>query len=389
MTANTTVPALRAPQRLLSFDLLRLVAVLLVLGAHMEAVPAGWTHWTADVLRVLRTQGGLGVDLFFVLSGVLVSGLIFAEYQRRGEFSLSRFYIRRAWRIYPPFYVFILFTYLYSLVVVGWKIRDREIFSELLFFQSYQQGYWNHTWTLAVEEHFYVLLPVVLLLLTRLKPGAANPFRSIPAIVGSSIVILASVRAVNYLVRTEYSFHTHAWNTHLRIDALFFGVAIAYAYHFHRARFEARLRPLRYPMVVLGTALLTTPVWLRIDMGELYNHSLGYTQNFLGAGLVVAGLMLCNIPRNRLTLSLAALGAYSYSIYLWHMALMYWAVPHLQDHLSWSARTALYVVGAFVIGIAMAKVVETPLLKLRDRRYPSRTLEPAGIENAPTATRAA
>jgi peptidoglycan/LPS O-acetylase OafA/YrhL len=393
MTANTTAPALRAPERLLSFDLLRLVAVALVLGAHMEAVPAAWTHWTADVLRVLRTQGGLGVDLFFVLSGVLVSGLIFAEYKRHGEFSLSRFYIRRAWRIYPPFYAFILFTYLYSLIVVGWKIRDREVFSELLFLQSYQQGYWNHTWTLAVEEHFYLLLPLVLMVLTRIYAGSANPFRAIPAIVGGTAVALAGVRAINYLVRTEYSFHTHAWNTHLRIDALFFGVAIAYVYHFHRAQFEAKLRPLRYPMVALGAALLTTPVWLRIDMGELYNHSLGYTQNFLGAGLVVAGLMLCDIPRNRLTLSLAALGAYSYSIYLWHMALMYWALPHLQDSLSWAARTALYVVGAFVIGVAMAKIVELPLLKLRDRRYPSRSSEPGGIvippTAAPPATRAA
>lgn len=385
MTASTTAPAPGASERLLSFDLLRLVAVLLVMWHHVEEIPEAWTSWPADFLRTARKQGGLGVDLFFVLSGVLVSGLIFAEYKRRGEFSLSRFYARRAWRIYPPFYALIVFTYLYSLIVIGWKIRDRVIFSELLFIQNYQQAYWNHTWTLAVEEHFYFLLPLLLALLVRRNRGAENPFRALPTLVGASMVIFVGVRALNYLIRTEYSYYTHSWHTHLRIDSLFFGVAIAYFYHFHRAQFERRLRPIRYTLIAAGTALMTTPLWLPFATSRFYNLTLGYTQNFVGAGLVVAGLLLCNIPRNRLTTTLAALGTYSYSIYLWHMALMYWAVPHLRESWSWAARTALYVVGALVIGIAMAKIVELPLLKLRDRRYPSQTSQPGGIVIAPAA----
>jgi peptidoglycan/LPS O-acetylase OafA/YrhL len=386
MTAAASAPALRAPKRLISFDLLRLLAVVLVLGAHMEEVPAAWTSWTADLLRVARRQGGLGVELFFVLSGVLVSGLIFSEYKRRGEFSLSRFYVRRAWRIYPPFYVLIVFAYLYSLIVFDWKIRDRVIFTEIFFIQNYQQAYWNHTWTLAVEEHFYFLLPLLLAFLVRRNRDAADPFRAMPALVIGAVVLFAGIRTINYLVRAEYSYYTHSWNTHLRLDSLFFGLGIAYAYHFHREWFESRLRPLRHGLIFLGAALLTSPIWLPLDPGRFYELTLGYTQKFVGAGLVVAGLMLCDIPRNRLTLSLAALGAYSYSIYLWHMAIIYYAAPNLRDSWSWGARTMLYVVGAFVIGIAMAKIVELPLLKIRDRWYPSRSSGHGHLAPTPAAS---
>jgi peptidoglycan/LPS O-acetylase OafA/YrhL len=105
------------------------------------------------------------------------------------------------------------------------------------------------------------------------------------------------------------------------------------------------------------------------------------------------GVLMCDVPRNRLTAGLAALGAYSYSIYLWHMACKEYVVPHLVGVLSWEARTALYFVAAFVIGVLMAKLVELPTLRLRDRWYPSRTLdgrdvpaaEPVGRRLAPAA----
>jgi peptidoglycan/LPS O-acetylase OafA/YrhL len=119
----------------------------------MEPVPTDWQSPLRPVFYAWSLSGGQGVDLFFVLSGFLVSGLLFAEFKKYGRISIRRFYIRRAWKIYPAFYVLIAATYLYQKFGIGHKMTDVEKVSELFFLQSYVQGFWNHTWTLAVEEH--------------------------------------------------------------------------------------------------------------------------------------------------------------------------------------------------------------------------------------------
>src|ERR1700683_1541313 len=86
-------------------DVLRCVAVLLVMFRH------------SDVSDFLRRVGWIGVDLFFVLSGFLISGLLFSEYKKRHAISLKRFFIRRGLKIYPAFYVFLLLTGVMGYVV--------------------------------------------------------------------------------------------------------------------------------------------------------------------------------------------------------------------------------------------------------------------------------
>ena len=344
----------------------------MVLGRHMENPPSELPRFVKAGFDTWLNYGGLGVDLFFVLSGFLVSGLLFAEYRKYGEISIKRFYLRRAWKIYPAFYFLLTFTYLYQLLVIGQKMRDRPLFTELLFIQSYQAGFWNHTWTLAVEEHFYVLLPLLLLFLTRRNRGAQDPFRAVPYLVAATSLLLLGIRAANFWVRSDYSYLTHVFPSHLRMDALFFGVAIGYAYHFHSDWFIRTFRPWRYALTLLGVGLFLAFAFIGLP-SSFYIHTFGFTQNYLGAAALLVGTLMCQIPKNRLTVALAALGSYSYSIYLWHMAIYYWATPHLRDAgVSWQLRTAIYMAGAFVIGIAMAKLLELPVLRLRDRMFPSR-----------------
>ena len=153
------------PTRMLGLDLLRLLAIVLVLGRHIEVPPDAWHSAFRELFVAWKDNGGLGVDLFFVLSGFLVSGLLFREYITLGDISVTRFYARRAWKIYPSFYFLIAFTYFYYLYVIGYRIPVGVMFSELFFLQSYLRGAWNQTWSLAVEEHFYIALPLVLLFL--------------------------------------------------------------------------------------------------------------------------------------------------------------------------------------------------------------------------------
>ena len=108
-------------------------------------------------------EGGyLGVSIFFVLSGFLVAGLIFREVQDRGRMDIKRFLIRRGLKIYPGFYCLIGVTVGIA-VVNGWNLPWKRILSEVFFVQNYHQGLYNQTWSLGVEEHFYLLLPLLLL----------------------------------------------------------------------------------------------------------------------------------------------------------------------------------------------------------------------------------
>jgi peptidoglycan/LPS O-acetylase OafA/YrhL len=90
------------------------------------------------------------VDLFFVLSGFLVSGLLFREFQQRGEISFGRFFARRGLKIYPAFYAYLVLSIAVKLATDHPVIAARNLFSEALFLQSYLPGMQGHTWSLAI-----------------------------------------------------------------------------------------------------------------------------------------------------------------------------------------------------------------------------------------------
>ncbi len=107
-----------------SLDVLRGLAILLVLGRHNEY----YSLW--------QRAGWIGVDLFFVLSGFLISGLLFSEYAETGTINLGRFLLRRGLKIYPAYYFFVLFW-------LPFNLHQLKL-SDLFFMQSYFPGYWGH-----------------------------------------------------------------------------------------------------------------------------------------------------------------------------------------------------------------------------------------------------
>ncbi len=133
-------------QRIREIDFLRGIAILLVLCRHISYIP------------ILKFGGWIGVDLFFVLSGYLVSKLLFHEYIKFGKINTKRFLIRRGFKIYPLFYSLTIITLLtnYFLGDIP-HIKRPELnttLNEIFFIQNYSFGLWAHTWSLAVEEHF-------------------------------------------------------------------------------------------------------------------------------------------------------------------------------------------------------------------------------------------
>ena len=341
----------------------------------MPPSPESWPAGAQLLFLTWRRGGWVGVDLFFVLSGFLVSALLFTEYKSRGNLGVGRFYLRRAWRIYPPFIVLIAASVIIWLGQ-GWQVPSVSLASELFFLQSYLPGLWSHTWSLAVEEHFYLLLPLTLALMLRWNQNSPMPLRPILRLAAGVAVAALAARLINWYVRPSYGNLTHLFASHLRLDSLFFGVAISYAYHFHSSRFH-RLFTQRRRFLIFGGALLLTPAFaFRLETTP-FLYTIGFTIFCVGSGMMLVGILLSQIPHGPVLAALATLGKYSYSIYLWHLFVLAWGIPVIEGtfavELGAGTRLAMYFVGTFGFGILMAKAVEVPALRLRDRWFPSRS----------------
>lgn len=438
-TPLTPTPALaRHDSRSKALDVLRALAVLLVMFRHSAEAPASFPDAVREPLNALLRCGWIGVDLFFVLSGFLISGLLFSEFRKRGEINVARFLIRRGFKIYPPFFFFLIVSVLVQYLWLDKPIylfsdpphRIRPLWPEIVFMQSYFWGYWNHTWSLAVEEHFYIVLPILLWLILRTSrwsggvgghpPGASaragastgmpqSPVRDGP--LKALIVVFLAIIAAAYLWRTQSTidhplvlgtnalgqpisgFHLilHFTQSHLRVDSLFVGVMLGYFYHFHRAgtlRAGRIAGLLVVPLCVYGVASIVP---------EKISSPYVLREGFLVLSASFAGLLWVLLsflqwePLSRLLASPAArplrwlwalpayVGMYSYSVYLWHIPLADWGHRWLTDlfnlqpytHGSYYARMFSVTVLATLVGIITAKVVEFPALRLRDRLFPS------------------
>jgi peptidoglycan/LPS O-acetylase OafA/YrhL len=342
-----------ADGRNFNLDVLRGVAILLVLLHHL-GVP------------FFRTGGWIGVDLFFVLSGFLIAGLLFREWETSGRISVGRFYVRRGFKIYPGFYALLAVTLAInfgapSLMRAQYPVTAHSTLAELFFVQNYFHGIWGQTWSLAVEEHFYLLLP--LLLLWMQKDGDENPFRSLPRI----FLFVAGVElflriATTWRVPTFQSPEHSLFSTHLRLDGLMFGVLLRYYYNFEPEKFRKCARD----RAGLFIAALAVAMAFVLPWGGPVMRTAGYTLLFFGFGCLMCRVVDAKVrPELKVGLwPLAKLGYYSYSIYLWHE----WArlVPR-----SIPGGWAIAFIAAIVPGIVMAHLIEIPVLALREKLFPA------------------
>ena len=151
--------------RILGFDGLRAIAVALVVLSHAGLVEGGeWER--SGAARVFNAQ--VGVQIFFVLSGLLITHLMLAEHARTGRVDLSRFYLRRVLRIFPVYYAAIALSFALSVAGI-YRIYPQAFGAAIAYVMNfaswdYMEATFSHFWSLAVEEHFYFLWPVVVVL---------------------------------------------------------------------------------------------------------------------------------------------------------------------------------------------------------------------------------
>jgi peptidoglycan/LPS O-acetylase OafA/YrhL len=355
--------------RIRKLDFLRGIAIILVLFRHQLLTP------------VLQTLGWIGVDLFFVLSGFLVSGLLFQEYQQQGSVSAGRFLIRRGFKIYPLYY----FTYLAYLVPKWYyhKLDFSKIFYDCIFVQNYFLGWgfaYPASWSLAVEEHFYLVLAGSLALLVRFAPHLfrrwvyQNGFAS--ALAGLLLFILFLRCAANIYFPGQDVYHTTA--SHLRMDSLLFGVFIAYGYYFRRATWTEFIVKHQAKLLCLALLLLSFTPFIQY-VQSFFVRTLGFTMVYLAFGLLLLAVLFDEQMESKLNRwfhprvvnLISRIGFNSYAIYLIHSLVIY-AVSYLPISTTY-LQFALVFAGSVGAGFLLTATVETYFLGIRDRYFPRKT----------------
>lgn len=357
-----------------SIDSLRALAVLAVIIYHVDVnyLPGGF----------------LGVDLFFVLSGYLISSLIIKEYRKTGSLNLYNFYIRRARRLLPAVYFMItvglvvmvlfnevllrkshldaIFGYIYS---SNWWY----IFHKLDYFDSFgAQSPFKHLWSLAIEEQFYMIFPLLFLLINRKKKSKDGTYKLnknfLYVVLGLILVSLIAhilLFDINNISRIYFGTDTRAFS-------LLVGVVGAILYPMEKL--HAKVTPQQNIMYsVVSLVSIATLITVMIYTSE-YNTWL-YRGGFLLVAILGLIVIISSGKQHTLMSRLLSfkpvvfIGKISYSLYLWHFPVLVLTTPVSEIGNPNIIFVILRVILTFALATASYVFVETPIRKLGFKNY--------------------
>ena len=329
-------------------DCLRAVAALLVVSQHVPIWP------------LLAKFGWIGVDIFFAISGFLISQLLFRDYDQTGGIHVVRFWIRRGFKIYPQFWALLAATPF----LLGFAIPQREWLAEIFMVQSYFEGIWAVTWSLAIEEHFYLLLPLLFLFLIRIR--SRDPFSVLPGTTFFVVAVCALLRLWRVVEMGSDLQIGPLLASHVRMDELFTGVLAGYYFRYRKA---ACVRILKSWQPVFGLLL---PAGVAAGIWHAWaGFSIGTTLISAGAAaMVLTAVCDQSSAPGWFERKLAVVGRSSYALYLWHKPIqgLFLRATGIFPESSVLAF-ASYLAITIAASVALTQYFEDPILGLRDRWF--------------------
>lgn len=294
---------LRSKDRISSLDVFRALAILPVVIYHFNGfLPFGY----------------LGVDLFFVISGLLVGSILVRKFKKDEKINFWRFFLQRGFKIWPSYYWFLGFGSLLGWMLYAESRPDyiisggKDMLRYVFFCQNYtgQPFHWpfDHVWSLCVEEHFYILLPLMLIALMGLSGNNKR------MLILSAVLLIISGIVFKY-ISYNFTSNTDTYSrTQNRIDALGWGVLLGILVTYY----ESRLRNFkRLPLVTLaGIIFFTADIlvyiyWKNSSFNNIFFHSAAPFSFFL----MLLGAYYLDFSAWK---PLRFIAYYSYNWYLWH-----------------------------------------------------------------------
>jgi peptidoglycan/LPS O-acetylase OafA/YrhL len=340
-------------------------------SAH--AYPDLHSDWTGRAVSILAWSGGYSVDLFLALSAFLITQLLMREREATGAIDLRRFYIRRALRIWPLYYSYLLFLAVAGIWITQFHLPLRWWVMSALLAPNIANSLWgwtptivaSHLWTIGVEEQFYLLWPLI---------AVRNHPRGL---VKAALVMLA----ISFVART-ICWLTNApgsvvWtNTLTRLDPLAVGIMLAV---WMRRREYRPSAILRIPLLIFGIATMLVvsaycdPYWSPNSAMTLF---FGYPAVALGCLAILLAFLGLPIKREQPVIRAAIyLGKISYGLYIWHLVALRLTLVALDRPIpfagEWVDSATFAALCAFGLTIAIAAIsyrfLETPFLRLKQR----------------------
>ncbi|AFZ35781.1 acyltransferase 3 [Stanieria cyanosphaera PCC 7437] len=349
-----------------SFDGLRAIAIILVVLGHAKNTIHIQGSVSQYVTRLIANSN-LGVRLFFVLSGYLITMLLLKEIQINKTVNIKSFHQKRAIRIFPVCYFFILIVFILN-IICNWNVSLKNFLAAATFTWNYQ-GLWNHTpwgagnwflghlWTLSLEAQFYLIWPIILGILGIYKSRYFALF---------IIILLPFIRLASYFLFPAQRgllgmmFHT-------AIDSIMVGCYIAIINNYKHDFLKKVLTNIfKHKNIFLGFLVL----WLFLISPTLgymirgFGISIGITIDAIASGLLIAWLH--NNPSTAISkflgnAILVYIGKISYSLYLWQQLF-------LTDLNTTFLGQFPYNIGfSFLAAIISYYLIEKPFLKLKPK----------------------
>ena len=349
---------------------MRAIAILWVMLWHMHfALRPGIWSGPGD-------YGWMGVDLFFVLSGYLIGSQLLRPYTRGSRPSIGGFYMRRAFRVLPAYLTVLLFYFAIPAFREAPGLSPAWQF--LTFTENFRIDYlrdraFSHVWSLCVEEHFYLVLPLLIFLLMR-RPGFSKTLAVILGILCFGIAIRAYVyiHQVQVFPRDDDAFalayvEKIYYPTHTRLDGLLVGVTLATIKTFRPAWWQ-RAMSHGYLLLVGGLALSAGAMWLFSDRLSLSASVIGFPLLAVGLGLLIASSIAPSSPLSKVP-GFGLIAALAYSAYLTHKEIIHLVrihLPGLVESRGWLALVAYFAL-SFLAAFVLYMAIERPFLRLRER----------------------
>ena len=321
MFKNSGSPTLPMGTKLHGLDTLRALAITMVFIFHygrMFEHPA-WVN-------TIGKFGWTGVDLFFVLSGYLIASQLFDTIVRSGHIPLKTFFIKRFFRIIPPYLVVVAIYFCFPFV------REREALAPLWKYLTFTQnlgldlrtqGTFSHAWSLCIEEQFYLVLPLILALLVYVKAIKKGFVLLIAFFLFGFVVRYFSYQHfIEPFLEDDFSgVYWYTWiyyPTYCRLDGLLVGVSIAGLFQF-KPLLKEKITLYGNLLLAIGIAILAAAYFLCLDEKSFEASIFGFPLVALGYGFLVMGAIspssfLFNLNAKFIT----KIATLSYAIYLTH-----------------------------------------------------------------------